>query len=189
MKRLFVAVPVFLDAPLRDLFVRVRAGCKYDNIVWVREDLLHLTARFIGATSEYRIPMLKQILEQICVAESPFTLTIDKISIFGSRYAPKVIWIGFQEFECFKKLFLKIEDAIVRAEFPAAEGHFVPHITIGRIKKIDNKKRFQQVLNTTIPFPEQTLFVNEIMLFQSKLHSSGPEYKILARFPLGTSKI
>ena len=68
--------------------------------------------------------------------------------------------------------------------FERGRQNFVPHITIGRIKYLDNKKRFQEVINRFKSIEIQEQKVNQFYLIESILTPKGPEYKILKSFPL-----
>jgi len=117
-------------------------------------------------------------LEEACAQNQPFTLTINKIGVFGSHYHPEVIWLGFDHFEPFQKLFNDLEPKLQDLGFDPNYGNFVPHITLGRIKNLHDKRKFWESIES-IPFISQSLTVSEIILYQSFLHKEGPEYKNL----------
>ena len=63
-------------------------------------------------------------------------------------------------------------------------GNFVPHVTVGRIKKIDHKKRFWETIEKRQPNFLQTIPVRQLKLIQSKLTNEGPVYKTLFDFEI-----
>ncbi|MEG1555286.1 MAG: 2'-5' RNA ligase family protein, partial [Bacteroidales bacterium] len=69
-------------------------------------------------------------------------------------------------------------------DFEPNHGNFVPHITLGRIKKVDDKKHFWKLIDTSKPDFTQVISIDEIILFQSKLTPSGPLYKVIETFSL-----
>ena len=181
MKRLFIATPVItLSAEIQKISADLRFRLRHDDIVWVKDDVRHLTLRFLGATPPRRVPDIKNALSEVCADNAPFTLNVNKIGVFGSNYHPEVIWLGFDHFEPFKKLFDELEPKLQALGFEPNYGNFVPHITLGRIKNLHDKKKFWNAMETA----QQTLFsqaleINMLNLYQSFLHKEGPEYKII----------
>ena len=179
MKRLFIATPVItLSAEIQKISADLRFRLRHDDIVWVKDDVRHLTLRFLGATPPRRVPDIKNALSEVCADNAPFTLNVNKIGVFGSNYHPEVIWLGFDHFEPFKKLFEDLEPKLQDLGFEPNEGNFVPHITLGRIKNLHSKDKFWESIEA-IPPVSQTINVSEIILYQSFLHKEGPEYKNL----------
>ena len=68
--------------------------------------------------------------------------------------------------------------------FAPNEGNFVPHITLGRVKHVVDNRRYQENFKRCQPTIAQQIPVTEVILYQSFLHKDGPEYKVLAKFPL-----
>ena len=184
MKRLFIATQITFNHSLNELITRLKSGCRFDQVTWVEQDIPHLTLRFLGKTPDTQIPELKQILEDITADTTSFQMEIDKLGVFGSRYAPSVVWLGFKEFALYKQLFEKLEKRLTTVGFEPAYGNFVPHITLGRIKKIDNKKRFWELIENNPIVTPQVLQMEELNLIQSKLLSHGPEYRVLGSYKL-----
>lgn len=184
MKRLFIAAKVCFDKPFLELIGTLRKECSYDDIVWVNNDLQHLTLRFLGATPESKILSLIEMLYEVTSVTKSFKMEINKLGVFGSRYAPKVVWLGFEEFEYYQNLFKIVEENLVLMGFEPNRGNFVPHITIGRIKKLDSTKRFWKTIEKAGPYSSQIINIDEISLIQSHLTTQGPIYKTLQSFRL-----
>ncbi len=184
MKRLFIAAKICLDQPFLELIGTLRKECSYDDIVWVNNNLQHLTLRFLGATPESKILSLIKMLKEVTSATKSFKMEINKLGVFGSRYAPKVVWLGFEEFEYYQNLFKIVEENLVLMGFEPNQGNFVPHITLGRIKKLDSTKRFWKTIEKSGPHSSQVINIEEISLIQSHLTTQGPIYKTLHSFRL-----
>ena len=179
MKRLFIAVDVELSKEFQMLTQQLQFDLRNDEIVWVKNGLQHLTLRFLGETPDSKIEAIANILSTLANTTSAFDLQLDKIGIFGSKYAPTTLWCGFSEFSSFKNMFQKLEKELYQIGFHENYGNFVPHITIGRIKKMENKKRFWETITKQQPQFLQTIPVNHLKLIQSKLTNDGPIYKTL----------
>jgi len=182
MKRLFIAVDIELSEQFQTLTQQLHIDLRNDEIVWVKSGLQHLTLRFLGETPEAKIEPLASALSTLVSTTQPFELQLDKMGVFGSKYAPTTLWYGFSEFALFKNLFEKLEKELSLIGFSTHYGNFVPHITVGRVKKVDNKKRFWEAIEKRQPQFSQMIYVNHLKLIQSKLNNDGPVYKTLGDF-------
>ena len=78
----------------------------------------------------------------------------------------------------------EIEEQVVGCGFHAEQKTFRPHVTLGRIKKVEDKNRFYTLLDE-MPIREfQKIKVKEIILFQSILKHDGPEYRPIRTYRL-----
>ena len=179
MKRLFIAIDVELCEPFQNLTQQLQLALRNDDIVWVKSDLQHLTLRFLGETPDTKIEPLVNVLTILAKDTHPFELKLDKMGAFGSKYAPDTLWYGFSEFSLLKNLFEQMEKELAQIGFQENYGNFVPHITVGRIKKIDNKKRFWETFEKLQPHFSQTIPICQLRLMQSKLTTEGPHYRSL----------
>lgn len=182
MKRLFIATKISLDQNFLQLKEQLKRELCHDEITWVKEDVCHLTLRFLGSTPDSKIPAIKKSLALACQQTSPFYLNLNKLGAFGSRYKPEVLWLGFEDFQPYKQLFDLLEAQLLHHEFAPAYGNFVPHITLGRVKKVIHKPRFWQSVEKLKPTYQQCFHITEMTLYQSFLHKEGPEYKPLASY-------
>ena len=98
MKRLFLAIPIkTVDngfVPLLDGLRRQLAHEKRIN--WVKPDNIHLTLKFIGSTPNEDIPKIIDGVGEMLKNHKSFTMDFNRTGIFGSRYAPRVLWLGMQ---------------------------------------------------------------------------------------------
>ena len=179
MKRLFIAVDIELSNEFQALTQQLQHDLRNDDIVWVKSYLQHLTLRFLGETPEAKIEPIANALSALANSTQAFELQLDKMGIFGSKYAPSVLWYGFSEFSLFRNLFENLEKELLQIGFPKNYGNFVPHVTVGRIKKVDNKKRFWETIEKQQPHFSQSAPVQRLKLVQSKLTNDGPIYKTL----------
>ena len=104
--------------------------------------------------------------------------------IFGSHYAPKVLWLGISNTPELQQLYNTIDDSLQQLNFSLPKENFVPHITLGRIKKFDNKNRFWQMFEELQPSYHQKFHISHISLIRSQLEKEGPIYTTLYDFPL-----
>ena len=189
MKRLFLAIPIKTNdngfIPLLDGLRRQLAHEKRIN--WVKPEHIHLTLKFIGNTPNEDIPKIIDGVEEMLQNHKSFTMDFNRTGIFGSRYAPRVLWLGMQNTP--KELYDLEEDTLSTFDklgYLRDRQNFVPHITLGRIKELCEKQYFQKVVAATEQKSYIKQEVNEIILFQSILRPEGAFYKEIKRFELRT---
>jgi len=187
MKRLFLAIPI---KTVDNGFVPLLDGLKRQlaheqRINWVKPNNIHLTLKFIGDTHSHEIPGMIEAVGEMLKNHKSFTMDFNRTGIFGSRYAPRVIWLGMQDTP--QELYDLEEDTLATFDklgFMRDRQNFVPHITLGRIKGLCEKQYFQKVVAGI----EQKTYikqeVNEMILFQSFLRPEGAVYKALKVYPL-----
>ncbi len=69
--------------------------------------------------------------------------------------------------------------------FARDRQNFVPHLTLGRIKNLTDKPRFQEVIGK---IPQKAYIhksVTELLLYESILHKDGPKYRVIHSFKIG----
>ena len=184
MKRLFAAIKINPSEEFLKTNYGLKTNLRNDKIKWVNINNIHITLKFFGETPEDRISEIIDRLTAIAANHSIFTLDIRNIGIFGSSYKPKVIWFGIEENERLIKLAKEVLRGMDDIGFKQDRQNFVPHLTIGRIKFIDDKNQFQQIIDKYKFADIQKQEVSEFILYESILKPQGPEYNVIERFKL-----
>jgi 2'-5' RNA ligase len=180
-KRLFIAIDIVPNEQFLTIYNKLKSQTtKLDKINWVSPDLMHITLKFLGETAEEKIPAIVENLGIACKDAFPFNIDIGKLGLFGSRYQPRVLWVGADNTDNLQNLHISIEKQMRKLGFPRHIGNFVPHLTLARINKIDDKKRFIQHIEKNQIAQIQQLTVKEIILYESILNSRIPVYEKIA---------
>ena len=88
------------------------------------------------------------------------------------------------EEQALSQLAQKVENVVTSIGFLPELKPFRPHLTLGRIKFLENRNRFMAIIDE-LPHKEyQQVEVSEFILFQSILRPEGPVYKPLQTFKL-----
>lgn len=181
MKRLFIAIPF----QAKENFIREWNEIKKlligENIKWIPEKNLHLTLKFLGETPDEKVPELAKIIDQCFHYVKPKLIYWNKIGIFGSKYKPKVIWLGCKEEDYIKELYQNLKNNLEAEGFVYDRQNFVPHISLSRLKSPINKEKLENMVNSYRDVEIQRSEINEIVLMESILKPKGAEYKILHR--------
>lgn len=184
MKRLFVAVKIHPDSRFEDIYTELRKKLILDKIKWVELQNLHLTLKFLGKTPSEDFGRVHSVLQETAARHSCFELSLQQTGIFGSRYDPRVIWLGTNQNPELTALGEDVLTRLDEAGFERDRGNFVPHLTLGRIKYLTNKKYFQEIISQYQETFFQKQTIGQFYLFESILNSSGPVYKVLKSYDL-----
>ncbi len=184
MKRLFAAIKVVPDPNLIKVFGELKNLLRGEKITWVDENKMHITLKFFGDTPEEEIPQIISIFDDISGKHQPFNVELEKTGIFGSSYNPRVVWFGISPNTHLEALAEEILEVLDKSGYPRDSQHFRPHLTIGRVKFLQNKKRFQQTIDGFTNIYIQKVPVGHFELIESRLTPRGPVYTTIRRFDL-----
>lgn len=157
-----------------------------ENINWIKHEHYHLTLKFLGKTSSEKMERMVDALKKCLLEESSFQLSLSELGLFGSRYSPRVIWVGVEPVLEIGSLAQIISNEMESFGYENDRQNFVPHLTVARIRNLKNKAYFHQVFNRLKSRVLLAQLVTEVVLFESKLSSKGAEYYEIAKFPLRT---
>src|SRR3989339_510401 len=124
----------------------------------------------------------KEILDYLYEVENklkkelPAKIDLDKIGVFPNEEFIRVIWIGLKSKEL-GDLQRLIDYELL--DLFSKEQDFISHLTLGRIKNIQDKEKFKKALQ--IKIEDKEFEINEFCLVKSELHKEGPSYEILER--------
>lgn len=184
MKRLFIAIKFHPSDTLLEVFRSLKENLREDKIKWVEEHNLHLTLKFFGDTEETMIPAIRKAMNAAAGRSPGFDLELKGTGIFGSRYDPRVIWLGIEPCPGLQSLYENLWEELGKPGYVPDSQNFVPHLTIGRVKSIRNKRFFQEVIQQYKEGLIQRETVRELYLFESILQPAGPIYKVIDSFIL-----
>lgn len=187
--RLFVAVEL-PEEVLRALADTQRELRKrgVDGLRWVRPEGIHLTLKFLGETPPEKAPDIERALEVAVKGTPPHTLSLGRLGTFGSRNAPRVLWVDMAgDVETLKSLQESVERVISPLGFPRENRSFSPHLTLARIRP-ENAREVARPLAEAVAAvrpPEAELRVTEVSLMRSDLRHGGAVYTRLRSVVLG----
>ncbi|MEM0441034.1 MAG: RNA 2',3'-cyclic phosphodiesterase [Candidatus Caldarchaeum sp.] len=143
----------------------------------VERENLHITLLFLGEIDENAVALASEALNSIEL--KPFEVEFNGAGYFPGGGRINVIWVGVKTgAEELKTIhtFLKRNLSRLRLE----DEKFVPHLTVCRVKFIQNKNSLLQTIskNADKYFGKQN--VEKIVLKKSVLTSTGPVYSDLA---------
>lgn len=183
MKRLFAALKISPDAGFLSSYRNLKTALHHEHIKWVEEYNIHITLKFFGETDERKIPGICSVLKGRAETTPPVLLQLAGSGIFGSSYAPRVIWVGIEPYGQISLLMQNIHCDLTAIGYEPDRQNLVPHLTLGRIKVLRDKILFHSILDKFSTIASSPILIREIILYESILRREGPEYVELDKFP------
>jgi 2'-5' RNA ligase len=153
------------------------------NIKFVEEENIHLTLKFFGEINEETLNEISNIVEGVTAKYDKYNLKIVNVGAFPNIYNPRVIWTGVKDKKVTSQLIEELDAEFSKIGFKK-EKNIVPHITIGRVKSIDNKSKLTSTLKELKKRYHGKMEVNSICIKSSKLTPNGPIYNTVKKFNL-----
>lgn len=180
MKRIFIAIKAEAGETLFRIVSSLKSGLINEGIRWTSLDNIHITLAFLGDTEENMIRVISSELKERCEGSGKFQLTIRGIGIFKNLSDPHVIWTGIETSEKLTQLYSTVINGINEAGIKMEQRPFKPHLTLGRIKYLNDKTALKNLLDIYQNAEIQKVTVNEVIVYESLLKPTGPLYTPIA---------
>ncbi len=140
-----------------------------DGVKWEESEKLHVTLKFLGHVEEPKLDNIADSLGKLVSQYSPFNLNLTELGGFPNLKKLRILYVGLSTNPQFANLVYELEAELNDLGFEKENRKFVPHITLGRVKKKINIEHGPRIL--------QTIFrITQIGLIKSELRSSGSVY-------------
>ncbi|MBP1154421.1 MULTISPECIES: RNA 2',3'-cyclic phosphodiesterase [unclassified Paenibacillus] len=184
--RLFVAIPI--PEEIRSVLKEDMESMKerYSFQKWVHPQDLHVTLKFLGATSQATHRLIVQSLSDMIGSFTAFDLQLESWGAFGRPASPSILWAGVGgDLTRLSALQSNVEHAAAEAGFEREHRRYSPHITVAR--KYNGKSAFQldPIITGSLKHTASPLAwrVQQVVLYQSHLHRT-PMYEAVEHFTL-----
>ena len=178
-RRIFIAIN--LPEKVKKRLVSFQKSWSLLPVRWVKEENLHLTLAFLGYLDDEELVRVCQTIKEMTSRNSPFFIKLVKID-YGVKQKgiPRLIWAEGEpsrELDLFKEdLDRTLAEAI---GFVPEKRKFLPHITLGRIRKWD-WQRIEPEERPDISEDFSLEFeVRSVEVMESRLKRGGAEYSIM----------
>jgi 2'-5' RNA ligase len=183
--RAFFAVE--LPAELRARLVTVLESLQAElpgAVRWTPEENLHLTLKFLGELPAERLPKLVGSAAGKLASVEPFDVALGGLGAFPNARRARIVWVGVLEGQPpLARIARKLDASAGRVGVERERRPFHAHLTIGRLRTP------ARVPVERLAVPDFTPFsVEEVVLYESRLSSTGATYIPLTRLPLGRSE-
>lgn len=179
--RLFVAIE--LPGEVRSVLSKLQHDLQRDaalaRLRWVRPEGIHLTLKFLGAVPAEKLIDIEAAVQRAVAGIHPFELSLGKLGTFGSKRAPRVLWVDIAgDTETLARLQRQVERELTPLGFPAEGRAFAPHLTLARVPPepaSDAAGPLAEVIANR-EAPRATIAAKELALMKSDLRRDGAVY-------------
>jgi len=184
--RLFLAINIPEELTREIVTLQTRLDRLGLPIRWEDPEKLHLTLNFIGKVDEEKQSKIESLAGKIAADSFSFSLTPVFLETMYKKHETSHVYLGMGgELDRLKNLQGLLASAISEM-FIAQPNKYLPHITIGKLKKMDpvmTKDVLQKIREIDIePLPEFT--IDDFSLFESLLSRDGSHYRRVSRYRL-----
>jgi RNA 2',3'-cyclic 3'-phosphodiesterase len=147
---------------------------------WPHIEDWHITLQFLGNVASSHLPAIHEAMKEASFETRSFTLTLNRLGIFGNPRQPSILWIGLADLSPqLLSLHAALGSALQRSYgYQPEERPFHPHITIAR-KYAGKGPLHPASLPVLDPGNDAfTWTADQVVLFQSHLGRS-PMYEPL----------
>ncbi len=184
--RLFVAVEIADKSAYQIDKLIAQLAATGADVKWVESGLFHITLKFLGDVDQTEIVSVCREIQKAVAKTDPFEIRALGAGAFPKIELPRTIWLGIDKGqEEITALFNAVEQASIKMGFVRENKPFVPHITLGRIRKPN--AALKDLSEKIADFPRYDAgksFISKVVVMASELTKRGPVYSVLAVCPL-----
>jgi 2'-5' RNA ligase len=179
MKRTFIAIKTDPGKKIRDCISQSRNSLKGERIKWVSPLQLHFTLAFLGDTGPEQVNMTRRMLERIVPRYDAPSVLYRGLGLFRNVRDPRVLWIGLEIDPVLRELKAELDLELENLGFRIEKRDFRPHLTLARIKGMQNKESLEELLQAYRDYCFQENTIRQLVYYESVLSREGPEYKVI----------
>jgi RNA 2',3'-cyclic 3'-phosphodiesterase len=167
--------------PLADKYLELHRLADRYKVVSHPEDL-HITLFYLGACDDQKLSKLSVRLRSLAEQHSAFSIQIDGFNFFGPSSGPSVTYLSVTKNRLLEHLQKDVSDAVTAEMGLPSKDRFVPHITIAKKRK--TQERLALSPDSFQPYP---VSVDGFHLFA--IHPQNtPKYEQAEFFPFVRSE-
>lgn len=186
MPRLFIGIKTQHINTIEQIQKELRGKLIRSNINWVHTDNFHLTLKFLGDVDSRFIKSISMKLGHISNKYRVFDVYLESLGCFGTVSRPGTIWIGCKPHLELSGLHNSVNKSLEELGFDSEKRTFLPHITLGRVKRLNEIDSFHVALQKHASLSDKYT-IAQFQLIQSNLTMDGSEYRVLKIFYLVSS--
>ncbi|OHA48169.1 MAG: 2'-5' RNA ligase [Candidatus Terrybacteria bacterium RIFCSPHIGHO2_01_FULL_48_17] len=182
-RRLFVAINLSNDLKQR---VGIWQQKVWDFPVrWTSPKNLHITVLFIGWVIPRHVGVIEAAVRNIARMSAPPSIHFTSIDYGPPRDLPRMFWLYANSSRELSILKEALGESLQRLEvsFELERRDLLPHITIGRMKEHEWRRKFGSKKPEIGIMPSFDFMPKTLDLMESHLRKSGAEYETVNAYP------
>lgn len=184
MKRTFIAISISPPSNFKEIFISLKDKMQ-GNIKWSKFNKFHLTLGFFPSTSLKQEKNILATINKVAPENEQFVIQFQGLGVFPSKNNPRVLWLGLVRNQQLFKIYNDLWMELSQIGFTNDKKKFAPHITLGRIRHMNDKTSLFKLLSENYNKNMFESKVQDIQYFESTLTPDGPIYEVLGKYSLG----
>lgn len=188
MKRVFLAAPVNVNTGFISYYREIKTVMPPNSVNWIDPANMHITLRFFGDTDDNNILRIIMGVSHVVERADSFNIRLTSLGVYRNIKRPQVLWMGCSEPSKLVGIKKHIDRELAGEGFDPEKGRYTPHLTLGRVRQGNEIHDLAGIIKQY----KNTVFMDhhfgELILFESRLKPSGPDYIPLHRFSLNLFK-
>lgn len=176
-KRLFIGIPITLSLTTEKKLRSLRNKNFPERINWIPLQNYHITLKFLGERPIEKIPIYKNLLEELNYHFSTFKIEPGSVARISKRYQ-SIIWVNMAPIEKLRVIKEAIDSILDFDQRMKNSLPFRPHLTIAKCKSL-SQGSFKEITGHLSGFDIHPRHSTKIALYQSTLTPNGSVYEIL----------
>lgn len=185
--RIFVAVEINeeIRKGLSGVITRLKATGA--DVKWVAPENIHITLKFIGYIEDTQAAAVSELIRKAVASINSFTVDIKHLGAFPNTKRPRVIFVvAHEKGNNLATIYSRLDDSLTELGIEKEGREFTAHLTVGRVKSSKNLKALAEAMDSLMESSFGQQAVESVVLMQSDLKPTGPVYKKLEEFKLGS---
>lgn len=174
--RTFIALPLEVNDQFLKARTELMRKLEKERISWVDPERYHVTIRFLGDTAPGLLEELRYSFRNRFKTPSKTINYLGRVSSFGPRKMPRVIWVGFEDPHPFDLIRKDVDGVLAGLGLKTEDQVFRPHLTLGRIRSLKDLQEYRLVIESMKDRFSGAILTHRLVYYQSELGSGGPVY-------------
>ena len=174
MKRVFIAIDISSEARAKvaEYIDRLRRSGRELRVGRERPEKLHSTLKFLGDVEDRQLKRVEQAVAKVAAEFSGFRSGVFGNGRFPPKGDPRILWLGLTNEGSVSKLAHALDPELGKAGFEPEKRKFHPHLTIARLRE-PHRSTALAAEHVSSEFPKVEFDVTEILIYESRLQSTG----------------
>ena len=188
--RTFIAVelPQEIQDELQRLQNSLRASMP--DVRWTKYGNIHLTLKFLGDVRLSKVEAIGEAIRSVASQLSPFVMSLAGVGAFPNPRKPRIVWVGVEAgADELVEMARLVEASMRKLGFPREKPPFRPHLTVGRIRHLENPEAMTEALERSEIGELGRFTVEKLSFIKSQLDPGGSIYTTLTEAFLAGSGI
>ena len=136
-----------------------------------------------GDINPDQIPQTARMLGRVVTAYDAPLVQYRGLGLFRNIREPRVLWIGLDIDPVIRKMKAELDRELKQLGFRIDRKDFRPHLTLARIKWMQNKDALRELLHAYKDYFFQESTIRNLVFYESVLSREGPSYKVIKSVP------